>query len=574
MNLFRKLFLRLSDPLLKQCLWHRGYNLGTGTSTSPVWLNKLMYCDCAYTAQTYQSSDPNYAHYLWKHSFLSCIEKRQRQRSIKYWSYKPLISIQLAVFKVDIEQLHVCLDSVARQLYPHWQLCIVEDGSEIPAIRETLTAFKNRFPDKVTLVFRDENQGITATSQEAFTLSEGEYIALLDHDDYLAPEALYEVVKLLNQQPDTDWVYSNNDKLDGSGLRCCLHAKPAWSPELLLTYNYILHLSVIRRSLIEQAGGFRAGFEGSQDHDLYLRLAELSSKIRHIPRVLYSWRQSADSVALNPENKGYAYAAALRALNSALVRRGENGLASHPKHSWLGSYQIIRAIEKPSIDVIFLSSENTQLPILDNLARQTAITISSQSWLTQAENAGNELRTLINNCQSAYILLLSPLVRFTDAKQLFNLATHLASSGVALSTAKISHQNDQVDHCGLAYQQGLLHYPLRGWPKDLDGMGAYGALPRNISLSSPLINLVKTETLHQVLDQLCNYTSVAAWFVALAFELKNHQQRLLVDGGISLLYTLTEPYQLTLADLDKALLQHNYPDFFTADDSLYHQQMH
>ena len=129
------------------------------------------------------------------------------------------------------------------------------------------------------------------------------------------------MVKLLNQQPDTDWVYSDNDKLDSSGLRCCLHAKPAWSPELLLTYNYILHLSVIRRSLIEQAGGFRMGFEGSQDHDLYLRLAELSSNIRHIPRTLYSWRQSADSVALNPKNKTYAYDAALRALNSALVRR-------------------------------------------------------------------------------------------------------------------------------------------------------------------------------------------------------------------------------------------------------------
>ncbi|MCF7970029.1 MAG: glycosyltransferase [Methylococcaceae bacterium] len=573
MNLFRKLFLRLSDPLLKQCLWHRSYNLNTGTSTSPAWLNKLMYCDCAYTAQAYQSSDSNYTHYLWKHSFLSCIEKRQRQRSIKYWSYQPLISIQLAVFKVDIGQLHACLDSVARQLYPHWQLCIIEDGSQMPTIRETLTAFKNRFPEQVKLVFRDDNQGITATSQEAFMLSEGEYIALLDHDDYLAPEALYEVVKLLNQQPDTDWIYSDNDKLDSSGLRCCLHAKPAWSPELLLTYNYILHLSVIRRSLIERAGGFRAGFEGSQDHDLYLRLAELSSKIKHIPRVLYSWRQSADSVALNPENKSYAYDAALRALNAALVRRGENGLASHPKHSWLGSYQIIRVIEQPSIDVILLSTENTELPILNSLKRQSGIAITSQSWLTQAENAGNELQALINKCQSTYVLLLSPLVEFTDAQQLFNLATHLAPSGIALSTAKINHQNNQVDHCGLAYQQGLLRYPLRGWAKDLDGMGAYGALPRNISLSSPLINLIKTTTLQQVLDNLSNYTSVAAWFLALAFELKNLQQRLVVDGGISLLYTPTEPYQLTLPDLDKALLQHNYPVFFTTDDSLYHQQM-
>lgn len=570
MNLFRKLFLRLNDPLLKQCLWHRGYNLSTGRSTSPSWLNKLMYCDCAYTVQTYQSADPNYTRYLWEHSFLSCIEKRQRQRSIKYWSYKPLISIQLTVFKVDIEQLNACLDSVARQLYPHWQLCIVEDGSDVPAIKEALTAFKKRFPDQVKLILRDDNQGITATSQEVFSLSEGEYIALLDHDDYLAPEALYEVVKLLNQQPDTDWVYSDNDKLDSSGLRCCLHAKPAWSPELLLTYNYILHLSVIRRSLIEQAGGFRMGFEGSQDHDLYLRLAELSSNIRHIPRILYSWRQSADSVALNPENKTYAYDAALRALNSALVRRDEHGLASHPKHSWLGSYQIIRAIGKPKIDTIFLS---TQENASHNLALQQGVTITSQLSLPANEKAGCALHRLIKHCQSDYILLLSPLIQFTETKQLFNLCNNLIPSGVALSTAKISHKNNQVDHCGLAYQHSLCCYPLRDWPKDLDGMGAYGALPRNISINSPLINLVKAKKIRPYLEKLEHYASIQAWLIGLALELKTHQLRLVADGGISLLYLPMEPYQLILPERDKALLMQNYPYFFTTRDPLYHHQM-
>jgi len=573
MNLFRKLFLRFSDPLLKKCLWHRNYSASTGTSTSPAWLNKLLYCDCAYTAPAYQSSDSNYANYLWEHSFLNCIEKRQRQRSIKYWSYQPLISIQLAVFKVDIGQLNACLDSVARQLYPHWQLCIVEDGSEITAIRDALTAFKKRFPGKVKLVLRDDNQGITATSQEAFSLSDGEYIALLDHDDCLAPEALYEVAKSLNQHPETDWVYSDNDKLDSSGLRCCLHAKPDWSPELLLTYNYILHLSVIRRSLIVRAGGFRAGFEGSQDHDLYLRLAELSSNIRHIPRVLYSWRQSADSVALNPENKGYAFEAALRALNSALERRGEQGLASHPKHSWLGSYQIIRSIGKPKIDVIFLLTPSNELRTSHSLTGQKGVTLTSQLFISPNKKAGDTLYELINRCQSDYILLLSPLVQFTGSNQLFNLCNNLVPSGVALSAAKISHQNNQVDHCGLAYQHGLYCYPLRDWPTGLDGMGAYGALPRNISINSPLINLVKAKEILPYLEILKHYSSVSAWLIALALELKAHQQRLVADGGVSILYLTAEPYELILPAQDKVLLARDYPDFLTTDDPLYHQQM-
>ena len=286
MHVFRRLWLRLSDPLLKKCLWQRGYNVHTRLSRSPAWLNKWLYCDCAQEIQRYQSAEAAYPSYLWQHSFLGCIEKRQRQRAVKFWQHKPLISIQLAVYKVDLNQLQACLDSVSRQLYPHWQLCIVEDGSGIPAIAQALKAFKNKFPEQVKLVLRDDNRGITVTSQEAFALTEGDYVALLDHDDYLAPEALYEVVKLLNQQPETDWVYSDNDKIDRYGSRCCLHAKPGWSPELLLTYNYILHLSVIRRDLIVQAGGFRTGFEGSQDHDLYLRLSELSENIRHIPRVL------------------------------------------------------------------------------------------------------------------------------------------------------------------------------------------------------------------------------------------------------------------------------------------------
>ena len=372
---------------------------------------------------------------------------------------------------------------------------------------------------------------------------------------------------------DADWVYSDNDKLDSSDLRCCWHAKPAWSPELLLTYNYILHLSVIRRSLIEQAGGFRTGFEGSQDHDLYLRLAELSSNIRHIPRILYSWRQSADSVALNPENIGYAYEAALRALNSALERRGEQGLASHPKHSWLGSYQIIRSIGKPKIDVIFLSTPSNALRTSHSLTGQKGVTLTSQLFISPNKKAGDTLYELINCCQSGYILLLSPLVQFTGSNQLLILCNNLVPSGVALSTAKISHQNNQVDHCGLAYQHGLYCYPLRDWPTGLDGMGAYGALPRNISINSPLINLVKAKEIRPYLEKLKHYASVSAWLVALALELKAHQQRLVADGGISILYLPMEPYQLTLPEQDKLLLAQNYPDFFMTNDLLYHQQM-
>ncbi len=570
MNLARRLFLRMTDPLLQKCYWQRLYNSDSGQSKSPEWLNKLLYCDCAQRIHHYQSNEANYHLYLWQHSFLSCIEKRQRQRTVKYWQHKPLISIQLCVYKVDIAHLTACLESVAQQLYPYWQLCIVEDGCGVPEIQRILSEFKQRFPNKVKLILREQNRGITRSSQEAFTQTEGAFVALLDHDDYLAPEALYEVVKRLNQYPETDWFYSDNDKLDTQGLRCCLHAKPAWSPELLMTYNYVLHLSVIRRTLIEKAGGFREGFEGSQDHDLYLRLSEISQKIQHVPRILYSWRQSAESVSLNPDNKYYAYDAALKALDSALQRRKELAYAIRPKHSWLGSYQIIREIVMPDIDVILLSGQDAAP---NSLAEQTNIHLHKQINLKADQKVGLQLHKWMEESSSSYCLFLNPYVQFTSQNQLHRLAENLAPKGVSLSSAKIINTNDYVDHCGLAFRQGKILYPLRTWHKQQDGMGAYGALPRNTSLSSPLISLIETSAVQPFLEKLSCYQNFDAWLLALCFELQSAGIRISVDGGISVRYTAGTPYQLTTHINDQTMLQKNYTPFFDSDDGLYTSSM-
>ncbi len=571
MNFVRKVFLRVSDPILKKCFWLRFYNKKSHRSSSPKWLNQLMYCDCEQEILRYRSAEQVYPSYLFQHSFLSCIEKRQRQRSVKHWQYKPLISIQLSVYKVELAQLKACLDSVARQLYPHWQLCIVEDGSGVSEIKKTLADFENQFSDQVKLVCHEDNRGITVSSQEATALTEGDYIALLDHDDYLAPEALYEVVKLINQHPETDWIYSDNDQIDSHGLRCCHHAKPAWSPELLMTYNYVLHLSVIRRTTMLQAGGFRLGFEGSQDYDLYLRLSELSDKIRHIPRVLYSWRQSENSVSLNPENKSYAFDAALRALNSAIERRGEVGRASYPEYSWLGSYQINRQFErKPEIDVVHLSTEHLSL---SKLSKQTGISITSQASLATDQSIGKELYSLINKCNSPYILLLTPEIKFKSNKQLLKMVAQLIPNGVVACTVKIVNNNGQVDHCGLAYQQGCFKYPLRDWDMNMDGIGAYGALPRNISLISPLISLYKTKEIQRLAEKLVNYQAFSAWTIALCLEIQASKLRITVDAAVAVNYVHEPPYKLVLSNEDKVLLQKNYPDFFNDSDPLYHYQM-
>ncbi len=572
MNIFPKLFLRLSDSILKKCLWQRLYNVNSQTSRSPAWINRLMGCDCAQAIPRYYSTEPYYHSFLWQNNFLGCIEKRQKQRDAESWPDKPLISIQLCVYKVDTDQLQACLDSVAEQLYSHWQLCIVEDGSRVPAIQKILTNFKNKFPDKVKLVLREENRGITISSQEAFALTDGKYVALLDHDDYLAPEALFEVVQVITQHPETDWIYSDNDKIDLNDQRCCLHAKPAWSPELLLTYNYILHFSVIRRSLMQEAGGFREGFEGSQDHDLYLRLSELSDNIRHIPRVLYYWRQSEESVSFNPDSKGYAYEAALRALDAALKRRGEKGHAIHPEHSWLGSYQIIRQTDVAKIDVIYIDAEERAAATVQSLSKQENVKIRPATHLSSTNDCGHSLLQLIENCTAPFILLISPLIQFQNATQLSHLISNASPDGIGISTGKIINEK-QVDHCGLAWQHGTIRYPLRDWEKNHDGIGAHGALPRNTTLTSPLVNVCKTSILLSLAKNLTACNSINSWFIALCLELQRHQLRICVDGGIPMLYNGTKPYQLQLSDDDRDLLNKNYPQFTHGDDPLYHHQM-
>jgi hypothetical protein len=338
-----------------------------------------------------------------------------------------------------------------------------------------------------------------------------------------------------------------------------------------MTYNYVLHLSVIRRTTMLQAGGFRLGFEGSQDYDLYLRLSELSDKIRHIPRVLYSWRQSENSVSLNPENKSYAFDAALRALNSAIERRGEVGRASYPEYSWLGSYQINRQFErKPEIDVVHLSTEHLSL---SKLSKQTGISITSQASLATDQSIGKELYSLINKCNSPYILFLTPEIKFKSNKQLLKMVAQLIPNGVVACTVKIVNNNGLVDHCGLAYQQGCFKYPLRDWDMNMDGIGAYGALPRNISLISPLISLYKTKEIQKLAERLVNYQIFSAWSIALCLEIQANKLRIIVDGGVAVDYVHELPYKLALSNKDKILLQKKYTGFFNDNDPLYHYQM-
>lgn len=239
--------------------------------------------------------------------------------NINNFTYSPLISIITPVYNVDPKWLELCVNSVLAQYYTNWELCLVDDGS---TREETLTMLKQieKLDSRIIVNYQKINGGIASASNVALSLAHGEFVALLDNDDELTPDALYEVVKLLNQKRETDFIYSDEDKLDITGKRCEPFFKPDWSPELIRSYSYTCHLSVFRKALMQQIGGFRDKFSGAQDYDITLRVIEKTKNIEHISKILYHWRKIPGSAADVVDAKGWALSRAKSALEEHIER--------------------------------------------------------------------------------------------------------------------------------------------------------------------------------------------------------------------------------------------------------------
>lgn len=294
--------------------------------------------------------DLAYQHWLAQH-FPRAADLRKMADTVPAFPYKPTISIIVPVYNTPEKFLRDALDSVLNQVYPYWELCIADDASTAAPIKPILQEYAAR-DSRIKVTFCEKNGHISRASNEAIALATGEFIALLDHDDLITPDALYEVVLLLNQHPEADMIYSDEDKVDENNQLMHPFFKPDWCPDSFLSRMYTCHLGVYRRSIIHEIGGFRIGFEGSQDYDLVLRFTEKTEHIYHIPKILYHWRLHAESTATgNQEVKTYAYEAAKKAIAEALHRRGEPGtLVDVP--GFLGNYTVryqIQAYKRVSI---------------------------------------------------------------------------------------------------------------------------------------------------------------------------------------------------------------------------------
>ena len=226
---------------------------------------------------------------------------------ISSFTYLPTISVLVPVYRTNPAILREAIESVLNQSYPNWELCLVDDCSEDPALSKLLDQF-GRSNSRIKVSRMETQSGISAASNRALEMATGDYVALLDHDDVLAVDALYHIANAVQGADSPDVMYSDEDHMDEAGRRFAPFFKPDWSPDLILSENYICHLMSFRRGLALEIGGFRSEFDLSQDHDMMLRLSRVANRIQHLPRVLYHWRTSLASMsrASSAEQKAYS----------------------------------------------------------------------------------------------------------------------------------------------------------------------------------------------------------------------------------------------------------------------------
>lgn len=273
--------------------------------------------------------------------------------------YHPFISIVVPVYDVEDDILEACIESVLQQSYTNYELCLVDDKSQMESVRILLKRYENY--DKIKIVYRKKNGHISNATNSGLAISTGEFIGLLDCDDLLAQNALYEVAKLLNQNPEYDYIYSDEDKITEDGKRRKdPFFKPDWSPDTIMSLMYTCHFSVFRKKILEEVGGMRPGLEGAQDYDLVLRIMEKTNKIGHIPKILYHWRERKESTAYNVDAKSYILKTTVKAKEDALERRKLKGHLELVKS--LAQYRIVYEPQgNPLISIIILSKDNCNI---------------------------------------------------------------------------------------------------------------------------------------------------------------------------------------------------------------------
>ncbi len=431
--------------------------------------------------------------------------ERSRPATAAELDYRPLVSVLTPVYETDPKWLAAAVDSVRAQSYPHWQLCLADDGS---TSRPTLDYLRSLEREPSINVSFGENGGIAAATNRALAAAEGEFVAFLDHDDELDPDALLECVRRLNEKPATDIVYSDEDKLDRRGRRSEPFFKPDWSPELLRGVMYVGHLLVARRSLVEEVGGADSAFDGVQDFELMLRLAERTNRIEHISRILYHWRKLPGSVAAASDAKQGIPELQAAAVTAHLERSGVAALAQphptlphrttlHPKPRgrWPQVTVIVPTRDAaaelgrclaslfarttyPSFSVLLVDN-GTSDPDARRLFEQYPVEVLQFDQpfnFSRANNLG------VAGASGEHLVFLNNDTEIRTPEWLEVLVSLAEGDGVGAVGPLLVYPDDTVQHAGVVLgMRGTADHVMRGFPAAADGYAGSLSCTREVS---------------------------------------------------------------------------------------------
>ncbi|KVZ11900.1 glycosyl transferase family 2 [Burkholderia stagnalis] len=431
------------------------------------------------------SLDELYHAWIDRYDTLTEQKRNQALAEMAHFQSAPLISIVVPTYNSDAHFLQAMIESVRQQLYPNWELCIADDASTSESVKQVLEAARAQ-DERIKVVYRTENGHISEASNSALAIANGQFVALLDHDDVLPAHALFMAVKYMNRYPRARMFYSDEDKLSVDGKRTSPYFKSDWNPQLFLAQNMFSHFGIYETALAREAGGFRKGFEGSQDYDLALRCVELAGhdSVVHIPHVLYHWRVAPGSTASSGSEKPYALLAAIRALEEHLARTHTRATVEHPcdQHSTL---RVRYALPQPAPKISILIPTRDGLSLIkqciDSIFAKTnypdyeIIVIDNGSvkseTLTYFESLKSEPRirvirddspfnySALNNRAAAlatgdYLCLLNNDIEIISPEWLDELVGIASQPGNGAVGAALWYPNDTLQHGGVVIGLG------------------------------------------------------------------------------------------------------------------------
>jgi GT2 family glycosyltransferase len=367
---------------------------------------------------------------------------------------QPRISILMAVYNTHPDWLRRCIHSVVAQIYPGWELCVCDDGSTDPETVEEL----HRHADhpRIRIVRSASNGGIVRASRAALSLARGEFVGFLDHDDELAPDALAEIVRRINEEPDVDVIHTDEDKIDERGVHREPHFKPDWSPDLLRSCMYVSHFTVMRRSVVERCGGFREGTDGAQDHDLMLRVSEATSKIAHVPRVLYHWRASAESAAASQLSKRWTIGVGRRVVEDHLSRLRIDAQVAPGEAA--GHYRISYAAPPSGSVMVIGIAEKQAWPLFTKFVKRGQAYFSGVTEVSQ-------LNAAVRAGTAEHLVIASGAPRPTSRSWLETLAGYSRQPGIGAAGGIVLGKDGAIDSAGLVTIDGTVLPAFRGEPQ-------------------------------------------------------------------------------------------------------------